>query len=432
MLPSRDSATRPPDWEAALLSIRQARDNALARASELADRIRHLEEQLARTQDQVTDAQEAYAEATRRESGIRRERDDLQIKLLEMNGQKLASLENEWRSSTALSEARRELSIITNERDSLRRQLESATVPPESFVSDLKGITFQGDPAEALRTEVENLRARLEEREAVMDAQRRRFEEEHAVLEAQLLAVRGSIPREDVEEYADCGAAADVSRSLPDVVDEAVVMVSELTGNESDAECLDALRELLSLVEQHATQNARPTLHRVTRATLEMVLWLRNSPGKIAQNLTELTAGVTMIKDLLPAEPDIALNGAIYAVDDDIDNCECIAMALQKFQLSANYSAKPERALSQLQKEPYDLILLDFDMPGMNGMELLDELRRSETNQRTPVLFVSGLESARALVSNLHDPSIEFISKPYNLTTLALRALMLMLRARAA
>ena len=432
MLPSRDSATRPPDWEAALLSIRQARDNALARASELAERIRHLEEQLSRTQDQVTDAQEAYAEATRREAGIRRERDDLQIKLLEMNGQKLASLENEWRSSTALSEARRDLSIVTSERDSLRRQLESRTVPHESSVADLKEANSHEDRAEALQREVENLQARLEEREAVMDAQRRRFEEEHAILEAQLLAVRVAIPVEDGEERSESVAPVDEPRSLQDVVDEAVVMVSELTGNESDVECLDRLRELISQVEQHAAQNAKPILHRVTRATLEMVLWLRNSPGKIALNLAELSAGVAMVRDLLPAEPDIPLNGAIYTVDDDIDNCECIAMALQKFQLSANYSANPERALVQLQMEPYDLILLDFDMPGMNGMELLDALRRGETNQRTPVLFVSGLESARSLVANLHDPSIEFIGKPYNLTTLALRALMLMLRTPAA
>src|SRR5207244_2618606 len=119
----------------------------------------------------------------------------------------------------------------------------------------------------------------------------------------------------------------------------------------------------------------------------------------------------------------------VYSVDGDVDNCECLTNAMEKIALKGRYATKPEVAVSDLTTGPCDLIILDLDVPEMNGFDFFALVRALGHHEKTPVIFLGeGMESdARA--AELRDNAHVFISKPYNLNTLGLIALCMILKA---
>jgi DNA-binding response OmpR family regulator len=118
-------------------------------------------------------------------------------------------------------------------------------------------------------------------------------------------------------------------------------------------------------------------------------------------------------------------------VDDDVDNCECIAMALEKASMQTRYAIKPDVALNELAKASCDLIILDVDLGGdIDGFELHSRIRRLAHHQETPVLFISGHTGTPERIAELTGEQGAFVQKPYNLNELTLHALTVILGAR--
>jgi len=98
--------------------------------------------------------------------------------------------------------------------------------------------------------------------------------------------------------------------------------------------------------------------------------------------------------------------------------------------LRTKYAVRPEVALTELVAMPCDLIILDVDMPRMDGFELSARIREIEHHALTPILFVSALTSTQERLKENPSAADAFIAKPYNLNALGLRALALILKAR--
>jgi len=80
----------------------------------------------------------------------------------------------------------------------------------------------------------------------------------------------------------------------------------------------------------------------------------------------------------------------ILVVDDDMDFREGLRAALEMKGYQVEEAANGRDALEQIEKKPPLLVLLDLQMPVMNGRELLQKLRAAPETKDVPVVIISG------------------------------------------
>jgi CheY-like chemotaxis protein len=135
------------------------------------------------------------------------------------------------------------------------------------------------------------------------------------------------------------------------------------------------------------------------------------------------TCGTEVDKQQIP-------DAEILVVDDEAISRRALAHALERAKLKCVTIEDPNAALEQLEKNKYDLIFLDVDMPGMNGFELCTKLRAMPAHQKTPVVFVTGLTGFENRANSTMSGGNDFIAKPFLFIELAVKALLYILRAR--
>jgi CheY-like chemotaxis protein len=85
---------------------------------------------------------------------------------------------------------------------------------------------------------------------------------------------------------------------------------------------------------------------------------------------------------------------AVLVVDDDADIREILSMILELHRLRVIQAPNGEEALARVRSMPIALVLLDLMMPGMNGDEVIREMRQDPALARLPVIVVSGDRAA--------------------------------------
>src|SRR5580658_7353463 len=70
-------------------------------------------------------------------------------------------------------------------------------------------------------------------------------------------------------------------------------------------------------------------------------------------------------------------------------------------------------ALAAATKNPPDLILLDINMPEMNGYEVCERLKAARELADIPIIFLSALNETRDKVKAFHSGAVDYISKPF-------------------
>lgn len=114
------------------------------------------------------------------------------------------------------------------------------------------------------------------------------------------------------------------------------------------------------------------------------------------------------------------LNAKILIVDDHPINIDLLEQVL----LSAGYKSitstkHPQEVCELHRRNRYDLILLDLEMPGMNGFKVMEGLKEFETGSYLPVLVLTGQpdHKLRALNAGAKD----FLSKPFDIGEILIR-----------
>ena len=120
----------------------------------------------------------------------------------------------------------------------------------------------------------------------------------------------------------------------------------------------------------------------------------------------------------------------VLVVDDDKTILTMLYKALRSNGLDADLAISGEAALQLVEKNKYDLILLDINMRGINGFEVIQRLRGS--GFATPVMVVSGRKEDQDALYGLEIGADDYITKPFNPVTLVAKAKALIRRSRSA
>lgn len=110
----------------------------------------------------------------------------------------------------------------------------------------------------------------------------------------------------------------------------------------------------------------------------------------------------------------------IYHVDDDPDFLEEVRAALSP-QYNVRSFADPRQLRKAIRGEAPDLLLLDLEMPGLTGHELLLRLRASAQTEDIPVIFLTGRRDRADRMRGLERGLDDYICKPPDMEELALR-----------
>ncbi|MFP5408152.1 MAG: response regulator [Gammaproteobacteria bacterium] len=119
------------------------------------------------------------------------------------------------------------------------------------------------------------------------------------------------------------------------------------------------------------------------------------------------------------SEPDL-LNARILIVDDQESNVMLLAQMLSAAGYTqVSSTMNPHEVFALHRKQPYDLILLDLQMPGMDGFQVMEGLKTNDAESYLPVLVITAQpgHKLRALQAGARD----FISKPFDLVEAKVR-----------
>jgi signal transduction histidine kinase/DNA-binding response OmpR family regulator len=103
----------------------------------------------------------------------------------------------------------------------------------------------------------------------------------------------------------------------------------------------------------------------------------------------------------------------ILVVDDTLDNLRLLAKILESRHYAVLKSLNGRMALQAAQRNPPDLILLDINMPEMNGYEVCQQLKNSEVTAHIPIIFISALDQVNDKVRAFEMGGQDYITKPF-------------------
>jgi len=107
----------------------------------------------------------------------------------------------------------------------------------------------------------------------------------------------------------------------------------------------------------------------------------------------------------------------IYVVDDSDTNLTMVENVLEKYYNVLTIPSA-EKMFEMTNKVKPDLILLDIEMPGMNGFEALERLKSTSELAVTPVIFLTGRNDANTEARGFELGAVDFITKPFSIPVL--------------
>lgn len=109
----------------------------------------------------------------------------------------------------------------------------------------------------------------------------------------------------------------------------------------------------------------------------------------------------------------------ILLIEDDETLCQTIPFQLRQEGFSVDIAVNGEDGLHFAREQLHDLILLDRMLPGLDGMEILNILRKENIN--TPVIFLTALGQLHDRTTGLNNGADDYIVKPFAVEELLAR-----------
>lgn len=102
----------------------------------------------------------------------------------------------------------------------------------------------------------------------------------------------------------------------------------------------------------------------------------------------------------------------ILVVDDSEANRESLRRRLARHGYDVVDAADGPAALELIERCPFDLVLLDVMMPGMSGLEVLEEVRKRRSPTDLPIIMATAQDESEAVVAALDRGASDYVTKP--------------------
>ncbi len=111
----------------------------------------------------------------------------------------------------------------------------------------------------------------------------------------------------------------------------------------------------------------------------------------------------------------------VLAVDDKPQNLRFLGKLLSDDGYDLAMAENGLQALSFVQKEAPDLILLDIMMPDMDGYEVCEQLKKDVSTRHIPVIFLTAKTDTDDVVKGFEAGGVDYVTKPFNSAELLAR-----------
>jgi len=105
--------------------------------------------------------------------------------------------------------------------------------------------------------------------------------------------------------------------------------------------------------------------------------------------------------------------GDVLIVDDSKFICKQIKLLLEPRNYDVDIVYSGEESLKKIKEKQYDLIILDFELPNINGDEVLIQIKKDKNYTSTPILILSGSENQDRIRKVLKSGASDYIKKPF-------------------
>jgi len=106
----------------------------------------------------------------------------------------------------------------------------------------------------------------------------------------------------------------------------------------------------------------------------------------------------------------------LLLVDDELECLESLKMALEPLNHQIMMQNDPMKAYDLIEHENIDLVIADYNMPGMTGIDLLKEINKFDKNIK--VIIITAMDSIENVIASINNHAYSFFTKPIDLAKL--------------
>ncbi|MEJ5244762.1 MAG: hybrid sensor histidine kinase/response regulator [Bacteroidota bacterium] len=111
----------------------------------------------------------------------------------------------------------------------------------------------------------------------------------------------------------------------------------------------------------------------------------------------------------------------ILVVDDNPKNLQILSAVLYKEGYTVLFASNGKQALDMAQNQVPDLILLDINLPDIDGFEVCKKLKQNSLTKDIPIMFITGRIETEDIVLGFKVGAVDYITKPFNIVELLSR-----------
>jgi two-component system, sensor histidine kinase and response regulator len=134
----------------------------------------------------------------------------------------------------------------------------------------------------------------------------------------------------------------------------------------------------------------------------------------VFKHVDTIQTGIRMNKNNTLNESMMKEPASVLMVDDNRKNLEVIGGCLREQGFRLAMAESGPAALEVLKDDKFDLLLLDIMMPGMNGLELCEQIRELRDYEGVPVIFLTAMNAKEDVVRGFRMGGQDYITKPFD------------------